>query len=152
LRDHGAGELDAGEEVSGEFVVAGGDGAKVLEFVEEALDEIALAVEREVTRARRLAIGFRSNHRCDVAPGQGVDERVGVESFIANQHFWIGRIQQGLGASEIVGLPGRQHDFDGISERIDQGVDFGGQSTARSPDRLFAVFFVRRHCAGARAR
>jgi hypothetical protein len=30
--------VDAGEEISGEFVVAGGDGAKMLEFVEEALD------------------------------------------------------------------------------------------------------------------
>ena len=50
--------MNAGEEISGEFVVACGDGAKVLEFVEEALDEIALAVEREVASPRDLAIGL----------------------------------------------------------------------------------------------
>jgi hypothetical protein len=40
-----------------------------------------------------------------------------------------------------VGLPGRKPDLDGIAERIDQGMDFGGQSAARAPDRLRAVFF-----------
>ena len=38
-------KLHAGEEISGEFVVARGDGPKVLEFVEEAFDEIAFAIE-----------------------------------------------------------------------------------------------------------
>jgi hypothetical protein len=40
--------VDAGEEISGEFVAAGGDGARMLEFVEEALDQVPLAVEDEV--------------------------------------------------------------------------------------------------------
>ena len=47
---YSAGELDASEEISSEFVVARGDGTKVLQFIEEALDEIALAVE---VRSRR---------------------------------------------------------------------------------------------------
>ena len=51
--------MNTGEEISGEFVVASGDGTKVLEFVEEAFDEIALAVKGEVTRPRRLAVGLR---------------------------------------------------------------------------------------------
>jgi hypothetical protein len=46
--------LNGGEKISGQFVVAGRDGAKVLNFVEEALDEIALAVERN------LAIPFKA--------------------------------------------------------------------------------------------
>jgi hypothetical protein len=37
------------------FVVVGGDGAKVLEFVEEALDEIALTVEGEIAGQRHRA-------------------------------------------------------------------------------------------------
>ena len=36
--DHSRSQVDAGEEISDEFEVAGGDGAKLLEFVEEALD------------------------------------------------------------------------------------------------------------------
>jgi hypothetical protein len=40
-----------------------------------------------------------------------------------------------------VRLSGREHHLDGIAERIDQSVDFGGQPAARAADRLFAVFF-----------
>jgi hypothetical protein len=36
--------LDHGEEVGGELVVAGSDAAEMLQFGEEALDQVALAV------------------------------------------------------------------------------------------------------------
>ena len=39
------GELDHGEEVGGELVVAGSDAAEVLQLREKALDQVALAVE-----------------------------------------------------------------------------------------------------------
>lgn len=38
-------EFDQGKVVFGVLFEAGGDGSEVLEFVEEALDEIALAIE-----------------------------------------------------------------------------------------------------------
>jgi len=133
--------MDAGEEISGEFVVAGGDGAKVLEFVEEAFDEIALAVKSKVTRPRCLAVGLWGNHRGDVALGERVEQRIGVIGLVPDQGFWIGRGKQRLRTGEIVSLPGRQHQVDGIAKRIDKGVDLGGQSAARSSDRLLAVFF-----------
>jgi hypothetical protein len=40
-----------------------------------------------------------------------------------------------------VGLPRRERHIDGIAERIDQDMNFGGQSAAGSTDRLLAVFF-----------
>jgi hypothetical protein len=46
--DDSGSELDSGEKISGEFVVAGGNGTKVLELVEEALDKVALAIERKI--------------------------------------------------------------------------------------------------------
>src|SRR5205823_2169479 len=55
----------SGVVVDDEFVVACGDGTKVLELIEEALDEIALAIECEIAGSRRLAVGFRRYHRCD---------------------------------------------------------------------------------------
>ena len=42
----------------GEFVIGGGDGTKVLEFVEEALDEVALAIEREIARRGVLRLAL----------------------------------------------------------------------------------------------
>ena len=92
-QDDSAGELDAGEEISGEFVVARGDGAKVLEFVEEALDEIAFAVEREVAILRGLAIGLwgitgansrRQGNTCTT--GCGVDIAVSDRSMNIGSH------------------------------------------------------------------
>jgi hypothetical protein len=41
--DDSGGKLDSGEKISGELVVTGGNGAKVLELVEEALDKVTLA-------------------------------------------------------------------------------------------------------------
>src|SRR5271163_2890823 len=40
-------------------------------------------------------------------------------------------------------LPRRQHQATGITQGIDERVDFGGQSSARSANRLRAVFFSR---------
>jgi hypothetical protein len=93
-QDHSAGELQAGEEISGQFIVARGDGTKVLEFVEEAFDEVALAIEREITIARRLAVSFGGNHRGDIAPFERGDEGIGVERLVAEQRPWIDTFQQ----------------------------------------------------------
>ena len=43
--------MDAREEVSSGLFVAGRDGAKVLDDVEETFDEVALAIERKVALA-----------------------------------------------------------------------------------------------------
>ena len=48
----------------------------MLEFIEEALDEIALAIKREIAAPRGLAIGFRRDHRRDVSRGEIIEERV----------------------------------------------------------------------------
>jgi hypothetical protein len=45
------------QEISGEHVVTCCDRAKVLEFVEEALDQIGFAIEGKVTRQRDRAAG-----------------------------------------------------------------------------------------------
>ena len=47
--------------ISSELVVARGDAAVMLDFVEEALDEIALAISR-ITVARHLAVGLWRDH------------------------------------------------------------------------------------------
>jgi hypothetical protein len=133
--------LNSGEKISGEFVVTCGDSAKVLEFVEEALDEIAFAVEREVAIAPGLAIGLWRNHGGDLPPVERVDQRISVVSLVADQGLRIGTIDQWLRTSQIVGLTRREHQLDGVTKGIDERMDFGRQSAAGSADRLLAVFF-----------
>ena len=133
--------MNSGKEVSGEFVIACGDGAKVLELIEEALDEVAFAIEREVAVPRGLAMGDRGNHRADLALIESLDQPIGVVSLVADQSRRIDVFDQRLCASQIVRLPGREHQLDGIAKGIDKRVDFGAQSAAGSADRLLAVFF-----------
>jgi hypothetical protein len=133
--------MDAGEEISGELVVACGDGAKVLELVEEALDEVAFAIEREIAVARHLAVGLGRNHGGDVAPFEHADEGISIEGFIAQQGLRIDSFQQRFDAGQIISLSGRELHLDGIAEGVDQEVDFGRQSAARAADRLLTVFF-----------
>src|ERR1017187_4262363 len=113
----------------------------MLEFVEEALDEIALAIEREVAIPRRFAIGFGRNHRGDSSLSEGIDQLISIVSLVAKQGVWIGAVDQLLRASQIVGLSRGEHQFDRIAQSIDEGMDFGRQSATGSADRLFAVFF-----------
>lgn len=81
--------MDASQEVPRELVVARGDGTKVLEFIEEALDEIALAIKCKVTRRRRLAVGFGRDHRGDFSLSESVAERIGIICLVADQSFRI---------------------------------------------------------------
>ena len=133
--------MNSSEEISSEFVVACGNGTKVREFVKEALDEIAFAIEREVAIPRGLAIGLWGNHGGDLSPVESVDQRISVVGLVADQGPRIGAIDQRLGTSQIVGLPRREQQCDGVAQGIDERVDLGGQSAAGSANRLFAVFF-----------
>ena len=133
--------MNSGEKISSEFVVARGDAPVVLDFVEEALDEIALAIEHEITIALHLAVGLWRDHWNDCPPIERVDQRIGVVSLVADEGARIGSFEQRLRASQIMVLPRRQHQAERIAQGIDERVDFGGQSSARSADGLRAVFF-----------
>ncbi len=133
--------MNSSEKISGELVVACGDSSKMLEFIEEALDEVAFAVEREIASPLCLAIGLRWDNRSDTTLAQGLDKRISVVGLVADQGIGIGGFNQRLCASQIMGLTWREHQFDGIAQGIDEHVDFGSQSAAGSADRLLAVFF-----------
>jgi hypothetical protein len=133
--------LNCGEEISGEFVVTGRNGAEVLNFIEKALDEIALAVKREIAIPLGLTVGLWRDHWRDVAPGEGADQLIGVVSLVCDQSIRIGIFDQVFRASQIVGLSRREHQIGGIAQSIDQSVDFGGQPAARAADGLITVFF-----------
>jgi hypothetical protein len=55
-----------------------GDGAEVLELIEEALDEIAFAIEYKVARPLGRTVGVGRDDRGDPALDEGIDEGIGV--------------------------------------------------------------------------
>ena len=113
----------------------------MLEFIEEALDEVTFAVEREIAGPWHLTVGFWRNHWGDPSLSESFDQRIRVVSLVAKQGSWISAVKQLLRTSQIMGLSRRQHQFDRIAQGINERVDFGRQSTAGPTDRLLAVFF-----------
>jgi hypothetical protein len=57
--------------------------ARKCELIEEALDEVAFAVEREIAQPLGLAIGLGRDDRGDCPLGEDADERVCVISLVA---------------------------------------------------------------------
>jgi hypothetical protein len=51
-------EEDSGKEVSGGFIVAGGDGTELLEFSEEVLDQVSRFVQVFIVGAGTFSVGF----------------------------------------------------------------------------------------------
>jgi hypothetical protein len=82
-------QLDACDVVVVAFVILGGNGRKVPEFVEEALDQIAPAIEPPVEAMRLEPVG----HGLDVGPCSARGERfvqgVGGVGGVGQQHFLI---------------------------------------------------------------
>src|SRR5436190_23792174 len=140
-KDNSRYQLNCGEKISGKLVVACGNGAKVLNFVEETLDKIALAIERVIAITLHLPVRFRRDHWRDAALFESVDQLISIKGLVPYQGAWSGIFKQWLCTSQIMVLSRRQHQFKGITQRIGESVDFGTQSAARSPDRLRAVFF-----------
>ena len=78
-------EAQAGEEVAGELVVAGGDAAPILETTEAALDHVATLVSFLVVSNALFAVGFSGDDSLDpmfLEPGA---KRIGVIPFICHQ-------------------------------------------------------------------
>ena len=69
------GKFDRSEIVLWQFVISGSDGPEVFEFVEEALDEIAMAVEQRAEGRGVQPV----RHRLDVGPSAARREGVAQE-------------------------------------------------------------------------
>jgi hypothetical protein len=114
----------------------------MLDLVEEAFDEVALAIEGEVGFAWLLAVRLRRNDGRDLSLSECVDERVRVVALVGDQRVGLEVFEQRLGLRDVGGLSGRERQRDRIAECIDDGVDLGCQSAARAADGLVsAVFF-----------
>src|ERR687885_1076474 len=82
----GADEVDACEEISGGLFVAGCDGAKVLDVVEETFHEVALAIESAKSHSRgvlRFALGGMTGLM--LRTKEMLDEAVATIAFVGEE-------------------------------------------------------------------
>ena len=140
-------DLNGGKEVGGVFFEAGGDAASMFELIEEALDEIALAVEDLAVASRHSAAAGCRNASANAALAQDVSEPVGVVGLVGDQAAMDGyHVEQAAGGAEIVCLAGGQGQADRQAASIDHRMDFGRQTAARPADRFVAVFLGAAAC------
>jgi hypothetical protein len=137
--------LDHGEEVGGELVVASSDAAEVLQLREEALDQVALAVEAlaEAGFSAPVALG-RDVGRGALVLDQLADA-IGVVGLI-RQHDGSRdeMVEQRVGDLPVMHLPCRQAEPDREPLRVDDDVDLGREPAPGATETvicppLFAV-------------
>jgi len=139
----GCDELNGGEEVAPGLVVAGGDGTELLVLGEEVLNQMPSLEEMAVVVSADLTTCPRWNDRRLAGSSQQLKNAfIGIECLVGDQRVGLHAWQQVIGADEIVRLTSGEEEAEGITECIDQGVDFGAQPAARPADRLvFLGFF-----------
>src|SRR4051794_29029472 len=96
----------------------------------------------------------RWDHGCLAGVSQRLEyPLVGIERFVGDERLGLKVGQQGIGSGQIVLLTASEMKAGRIAERIDGGVDLGGQPALAAADRLIlAQFLGRRPRADARAR
>ena len=107
-QNDGRDQMNAGKKISGEFIVTGGNGTKVLNPVEEALNEVAFTIEHEITGPLGLTVSLWRDHGGDLAFLKGIDESIGVIGLVAEQGLRIDVFKQGVCTVQIVDLARRE--------------------------------------------
>lgn len=138
-----ADEVDASQEVAGGFLVAGSDATEVFDGIEEALDQIALGIKRIVALSLGFAVGLWRDDGGDGAHFEAFDKAVSVVSLIGDHGVRLGLGRQRFSLGDVVGLAAGEADREGISQGIDDDMDFRRQSAARPADGLIGAPFLR---------
>jgi|SRR5947208_11496933 len=134
--------MDGGEEISRGLVVARGDGPELLELAEEILDQVTRFIEMAVIRTRGFAVGAGGDDGRLAGLLQRFDYPfIGIEGLVGDHDGGVDFGKQQVGAVEIMGIAGSEREAGWIAERIDGGIDLGGQPAFAAPDRFVAPFF-----------
>lgn len=135
--------MDKGEECGSELVVAGCDVPELLELVEEALDEVPLAVDRLPPAILLLAVGTVWNVGDSTLSANAGTHRVGVVPLVGdNDGARLEAVEQSPRARDVVVVSRRDQEADGPALRIDPRVDFRREPAPASTDTTNATLFL----------
>ena len=125
-------EDDRCEEVSSELVVARGDSAQMFEFVEEALDEVALAVAFRIDGANDTHVALAWDMGGCSHHGEQLDDRARTVAAVGDRLAGRAQAVDQAGQGGFVGsLTGGQQQPNRQTHGIDDRVDFGGPPRER---------------------
>ena len=130
--------MDKRKKGHGELVIASSDPAKNLEFVEEALNQVAFLISVEITKPRldHIAFGWdriRCSLLCDVSANGLCSVCFIAQNVAARNIHFRKQINGGTGIKDV--SAGKQK-VDGIPQSIHNSVDFCSLSTMTHTDKL----------------
>ena len=116
----------------------------MLQFAEEALDEIALAVERLAEAGLLFAVGFGRNVGNGALRLDQVADAVGVIGLVAEHDgAWGKAIEEGEGSRRIMRLARAQAEPDREPLAIDERVDLGRETASGTTETMILTPLFR---------
>jgi hypothetical protein len=128
--------MKGSEEMDIAAVIAGGDAAKMFEPVEAALDAVTEPIGFDVMTNDGAARAFGRNHGFGAEVGDEAAKAVAVVAPVSDDPTRSLPFEEGRCLREIVCLTGRENEAQRSAECVGKKVDFGGQSTSRTPQSL----------------
>jgi hypothetical protein len=139
--------------VGGLFVISGCDASELFGPVEEALNEIALAVEPRRESEALLAVGPVGNVGPDISDGRSLANGGAVVALVAEQGGPVGNgLDQRFSFTSVVDLPTCQSQADRTSISVDKSVEFGRKTAPGTSRAMISRSpFCRSRRVGGRA-
>ena len=131
--DDGSGEMDDGFEALVAFVGSHGNSLELLEFAEEALDEMTPFVYFGVERQRLGAAPMLGDDDLCAALVEVGHDGVAIEGLVGDQRAEIEPMDERRDADRIEPVPGQQNEAHEIAERSGEREDLGGHGALDRP-------------------
>ena len=148
--------MDKSKEGRSKLIIACSDPSKNLEFIEEALDQVAFLVSVEIAEPRLDHITFGWDRiRCSLLCNIGANRLCSI--CLITQNVAVGNIhfrKQIDGGTGIKDVSAGKQKVDGISQRIHNSMDFCSLSTTTYTNklvvfRIYSPFFAPALCGCA---
>jgi hypothetical protein len=132
--------LDYGQEVLGQLVVPGCHAAEVLQFGEEPLNEVALAVELRAKVRLRPPVHLERNIGEGAFLAEGCSDAISIVCLICeHDRSRAYMAEEVVGNLPVMGLPGSQAQSDREALPIDDRVDFGRQPASGTTETMIST-------------
>ena len=130
--------MEESQEVPGRLLIPGGDAAILLDQVDEPLHLVPFLIEMLIIGPRLLPVLLGRDQRLGPAPLDPSHQVIAVIPLVGDGRPRIEALEQGRALTDIRRLAGRQDEPHRVAQGVDDDVDLGAESAARSPQRLVA--------------
>ncbi len=115
----------------------------MLEFAEEALDEVALSIEARIDRSLELSVALGRDVGLSAASADEIDQVLPIIATIGDDDRRCPQAFEQTGCGSLVrSLARREREADRQSMLVDDDMDLAGQSSTRTADGVIRAPFL----------